>query len=412
MVAAGREGTPADAILGVVPRRVAEPATLAEAAEVLAACARDDLAVAFVGGGTELELGAPPRRLDVVLRTSRLDRVVEHAPADQIAVVEAGLPLAALQRRLRLHGQRLALDPPLPERATVGGIVAANGYGARRLRFGAGRDLVVGMTFVRADGAVAKGGGKVVKNVAGFDVPRLLVGSLGTLALIGTITFRLHPLPEADRTVLVPRLDAEGLRAVVAGLRQAQLEPVAAAALLEGEGVGLGLGLRFEGFPPGVAEQAQRLFALCERLGREAEPLEDAAAAAFWARHDAARTEGALRAKLTFPPAALPLASARALRPLLAALGRAAAAIYPTLGVAFASGEVPDPAAAARAVADARAALGELQGTLVLSAAPAAVRGRVDPWGPPPAALSVMRRVKQQLDPGARLAPGRFVGGI
>jgi len=271
MVAAAREGTPADAILGVVPREVVEPATLEEAAEVLAACARDARAVAFVGGGTDLELGAPPRRLDVLLRTVRLRRLVEYAPADQIAVVEAGVPLAELQRQLSPHRQRLALDPPLAERATVGGIVAANAWGPRRHRFGAGRDLVVGMTFVRADGAVAKGGGKVVKNVAGFDVPRLLVGSLGTLALIGTVTFRLHPLPEADRTVLVPRLDAEGLRAFVVALKEVQLEPVAAVALLEGDA--LRLALRFEGFPPGVDEQLRRLFALCERLGRQAEPL-------------------------------------------------------------------------------------------------------------------------------------------
>ncbi|GEJ56138.1 FAD-binding oxidoreductase [Anaeromyxobacter diazotrophicus] len=410
MVALGREGTPADAILGVVPREVVEPATLDEAAEVLAACARDGRAVAFVGGGTELELGAPPRRLDVLLRTARLARVVEHAPADQIAVVEAGLPLGELQRRLRPHRQRLALDPPLAERATVGGVVAANAYGPRRHRFGAARDLVVGMSFVRADGVLAKGGGKVVKNVAGFDVPRLLVGSLGTLALIGTVTFRLHPLPEADRTVLVPMLDAGGLRALAAALGQAQLEPSAAAALLTGDG--FQLALRFEGFPPGVAEQAQRLFALCERLGHGVEPLEEEGARAFWARHNAARSGGALRARLTFPRTGLEPAERLALRPLLASLGGAAAAIYPTLGVAFASGEPADPGAAARAVTEARAALAAAGGSLVVGAAPAEVRARVDPWGPPPPGLSLMRRVKAQLDPEERLAPGRFVGGI
>ena len=410
MVAAAREGTPADAILGVVPREVVEPATLEEAAEVLAACARDARAVAFVGGGTDLELGAPPRRLDVLLRTVRLRRLVEYAPADQIAVVEAGVPLAELQRQLSPHRQRLALDPPLAERATVGGIVAANVWGPRRHRFGAGRDLVVGMTFVRADGAVAKGGGKVVKNVAGFDVPRLLVGSLGTLALIGTVTFRLHPLPEADRTVLVPRLDAEGLRAFVVALKEVQLEPVAAVALLEGDA--LRLVLRFEGFPPGVDEQLRRLFALCERLGRQAEPLEDDDARAFWTRHDHVRSRGGLRAKISFPPARLVDGLRAALRPLLGSLRGAAAVLYPTLGAAFAAGEPDDPGAAARAVEQARAALAPISGALILCAAPAAVRARVDPWGPPPAGLSLMRSVKEQLDPEARLAPGRFVGGI
>jgi glycolate oxidase FAD binding subunit len=409
MVAGARQGTPADAILGVVPQEVVEPATLDEAAEVLAACARDERAIAFVGGGTDLELGAPPRRLDVLLRTRRLNRIVEHAPADQIAIVEAGVPLAGLQRQLGPHRQRLALDPPLPERATVGGIVAANAWGPRRHRFGAARDLVVGMTFVRADGVVAKGGGKVVKNVAGFDVPRLLVGSLGTLALVGTITFRLHPLPETDRTVLLPRIPADGLQPLVAALKEAQLEPAAAAALLEDDR--LRAALRFEGFSPGVAEQQQRLFALCDRLGLEAEALEEDGARAFWSRHDAVRSRGALRAKLTFPPARLGEALG-AVRPLLASARGAAAVLYPSLGAAFASGEPEDPGAAARAVAEARAALLTVAGALVLCAAPLEVRDRVDPWGPAPAAVALMRSVKQQLDPGARLAPGRFAGGI
>jgi glycolate dehydrogenase FAD-binding subunit len=410
MVAGARQGTPADAILGVVPEEVVEPATLEEAAEVLAACARDERAIAFVGGGTDLELGAPPRRFDVLLRTRRLNRIVEHAPADQIVIVEAGVPLADLQRQLGPHRQLLALDPPLPERATVGGIVAANAWGPHRHRFGAARDLVVGMTFVRADGAVAKGGGKVVKNVAGFDVPRLLVGSLGTLALVGTITFRLHPLPETDRTVLLPRIPADGLRPLVAALKEAQLEPAAAAALLEDDA--LRAALRFEGFSPGVAEQQQRLFALCDRLRLEAEALDEDGARAFWSRHDAVRSRGALRAKLTFPPARLGEALRVAVRPLLASARGAAAVLYPSLGAAFASGEPEDPGAAARAVAEARAALLTLSGALVLCAAPPEVRDRVDPWGPPPPAVALMRYVKQQLDPGARLAPGRFAGGI
>ncbi|HET9597430.1 MAG TPA: FAD-binding oxidoreductase, partial [Anaeromyxobacteraceae bacterium] len=227
MVTAARPGGPEDAVLGAVPRLVLEPATVEEAGEALAACARDRLRVLFVGGGTDLELGRAPEGVDAVLRTSRLARVVEHVPADQIVVAEAGLTLAELQRHLAPHGQRLALDPPLAARATVGGAVAANAFGPRRCRFGASRDLVVGMTFVRADGTVAKGGGKVVKNVAGFDVPRLLVGSLGTLAFIGTVTFRLHPLPEAAATVAVAVPDAARLRALAAAVVAAQLEPVA-----------------------------------------------------------------------------------------------------------------------------------------------------------------------------------------
>ncbi len=410
MVAGARQGGPGDAILGVMPRLVLEPATVEEAAEALAACARDRLRVAFVGGGTELDLGAPPAGLDVVLRTARLRRVVEHAPADQIAIFEAGLPLAEIQRHLAPHGQRLALDPPLAERATLGGIVATNAHGARRHRFGTSRDLVIGMTLVRADGTVARGGGKVVKNVAGFDVPRLLVGSLGTLALIATVSVRLHPLPEADATMLVPALSAAEVRALAAAMRAEQLEPVAIAALTEGER--LRAAVRFEGFAPGVAEQVKRLLALAERLRHRPEPLEDGAARAFWSRQDVIRTEGALRAKLTAPPAALAEAVRGALTPLLASLRGGAAALYPALGIAYASGDPVEAAGTVHAVAAARAALSRLGGALVLSAAPAAVRLAADVWGPPPPALPLMRRLKDQLDPDHRLAPGRFVGGL
>lgn len=156
-----------DAILGVLPRSVVEPATLEEAAEAMKGFARDRLHVAFVGGGTELGVGAPPARLDVVLRTGKLARIVEHSPSDQIVVAEAGLPLASLQRTLAAHGQRLALDPPLPELATVGGLVAANAFGPRRTRYGTARDLIIGLSLVRADGTSARGGGKVKR--AHFD---------------------------------------------------------------------------------------------------------------------------------------------------------------------------------------------------------------------------------------------------
>jgi len=410
MVAGAREGTPSDAVLGIVPRLVLEPASVEEAAEALRACARDRLAVAFVGGGTELELGRPPSRLDAVVRTGRLARVVEHNPSDQIAVVEAGVTVAELQRQLGAHGQRLALDPPLPERATVGGVLAANAWGPLRQRHGAGRDLVVGMTFVRADGTVAKGGGKVVKNVAGFDVPRLLVGSLGTLAMIGTVTFRLHPLPGAEATVLLPGLDVPAARAMLAAIRSSHLEPAAAAAILEGGH--LRLGVRFEGFGPGVTEQRQRLLAVAEHLGREAEPLEVGAASAFWARHDIIRSEGSVRFKITAPPAALAELVSAGASPLAGALRGGAAVLYPALGAAFASGAAADPAAVARAVEAARAALASLGGGVVVAAAPAELRALLDPWGPPPPGVAVMRRMKDKLDPDHRLAPGRFVGGI
>ena len=411
MVASARQGSSADAVLGVMPRLVLEPSSVAEAAETMRALARDRLSVTFVGGGTDLELGAPPSSLDAVVRTARLARIVEHAPSDQIATVEAGMPIAELQRLLAPHQQRLALDPPRPDVATVGGVVASNAFGPRRHRFGTARDVVIGMSFVRADGEPAKGGGKVVKNVAGFDVPRLLVGSLGTLALITTVTVRLHPLPETERSVAFAGLGVAETRDLVAQAQAAQLEPTSVVALAsEGK---LDTCFRFEGFAPGVAEQCQRLLELAARLGRAAEALEDASARVFWTRHDAVRAGGSLRVKIAAPPATLEAVVRGALEPLLrGALDAGRAVLYPTVGIAFACGEPASPEEAARAISAARSALAPLAGSLVVTAAPAAVRALLDVWGPPTGSVSIVRRVKHELDPDRRLAPGRFVGGI
>jgi glycolate oxidase FAD binding subunit len=409
-VSAHRPARPEEAILGVAPRTVFEPATVAEAAEAMQACARDRLRVAFVGGGTDLGVGAPPTWLDAVVRTGRLARVVEHAPSDQIVVAEAGLPLAALQRTLAAHGQRLALDPPLAERATVGGVVAANAFGPLRTRYGTARDLIIGISVVRADGVAARGGGKVVKNVAGFDLPRLFVGSLGTLGLITTATFRLHPLPEASATVAVDRPGAAQVRALVVALREAQLEP--ASVTLLAEGGALRLGVRFEGFGPGVRQQADRLAGLAGRAGLRPERLDEAGAAAFWGRHDALRTAGAVRVRLAAPPSALEAVVRDAVEPLLAALDGGWAALDPVVGSGVAGGTALDLPRGLAALGQARAALEARHGSLTLAAAPAEVRAGVDAWGALPRSLEVMRRLKARLDPEGRLAPGRFVGGI
>jgi len=410
VTAARRPGTGTDGVLGAVPRLVFVPATVEEAAEAVRECARDKLSLAFVGGGTDLGLGSPPSRLDAVLRTEGLARVVEHAPSDQIVSVEAGLSLSALQRTLAGHGQRLALDPPFPDRATAGGIVAANAFGPLRARYGAVRDLIIGVSIVRADGAVARGGGKVVKNVAGFDLPRLMVGSLGTLGLVATVNFRLHPLPEARSTVLCPVLSAEAARSLLVAARSAQLEPAAVAALASGGA--LDLGVRFEGFAPGVKQQGDRLLDLVVKAKLHAERLDEAAAGAFWERHDRVRESGTFRARLSAPPSALAAVVRDAVAPLLAPLAGGGAALYPTLGLGFVCGDPASGPAAAAAANAARDALAALGGSLVLAAAPAGVRAAADAWGPAPSALALMLSLKDRLDPERRLAPGRFAGGL
>jgi glycolate oxidase FAD binding subunit len=405
-----RAATEADAVLGVRPRVVFEPASGEEAAEAMARAAAEGLALAFVGGGTDLGLGARPERLDAVIRTGGLSRLVAHAPGDQVVTVEAGMTLAALQAALAPQGQWLALDAPFPERATVGGIVAGNAFGPRRARFGGPRDLVLGVTLVRADGTEARGGGRVVKNVAGFDVPRLLVGSRGSLALITTITFRVHPLPETGATVRFAGLGPAQAWALAKAWRAAQLEPSAAAGLVD-QGR-LDLGVRFEGFTAGVEDQATRLEALGLTLGLPGARLDAAGAETFWRRHQAVREGGPLLAKLSAPADQLAPLVEGWLPMLLAGLAGGSALVYPTLGVAFAAGQPAAAADLAGAVERSRAGLLAAGGSLVICQAPDAVRGAFDPWGPAPPALELMRSLKQHFDPERRLSPGCFAGGL
>jgi glycolate oxidase FAD binding subunit len=395
-----------DAILGVRPRAAFAPSTVEECAEVMTATARERLQIGFVGGGTALELGAPPSALDAVVRSERLARIVEHVPADMVVVVEAGATLAALQGALAAHGQQLALDPPSPERATIGGLVATGAFGPRRARYGTIRDLIIGVTLVRADGAVARGGGKVVKNVAGFDLPKVACGSLGTLGMIATASFRLHPLPQTSATVQVAGVTADAVVALVAAARDAQLEPTSVVALsTPGARDRFDLGLRFEGFGLGIEPQVSRMVALARATGAAAEPLADGAAAALWRRHDAVRTASPLRVRVADLPTSFP-----AIAPRLSGLGDIA--WYATLGLGFAGGAVRDPAATAAMVTAARTALESHRGSLVVEAAPAELRAAIDPWGAPPGSFAIMKQLKQRFDPEGRLNPGRFVGGL
>jgi glycolate oxidase FAD binding subunit len=410
-VTAVRSGEAEDQILGVRPSAVFTPESTEEAAAVMAECAGDDRALVFVGGRTEIDLGAPPRRLDAIVETTRLARILEHAPSDQIVTVQAGVRLSALQAVLAPHRQRLAIDPPLPELATLGGLIAANTFGPRRTRYGSLRDLLIGVSFVRADGATARGGGKVVKNVAGFDLPKLMVGSLGTLGLITTATFRLHPLAEVETTVHLPGRGAREIRTLVSKIREALLEPAAAVAVARGRPDRLDAAVRFEGFGAGVADQRNRLVGIARDSGFACDVLDDANAARFWNLHDALRTTGSLRAKIAAPRSSIETV-AEILEGTFAGLENPAFLWYAALGVGFVSGEVPSAEAAAPALASLRRDLERMGGSLVLCAAPAGVRELLDVWGPPGSAFSLIRAVKDRLDPEARLAPGRFVGGI
>ena len=394
-------------VLRVPAGQVVTPADLRETVAILRAGAARKTAFAFVGGGTELGFGNPPARVDTLVRTERLKRVVEYAPSDMVVTVEAGLTLAALQRALLPQRQRLALDAPLPERATIGGLLATGSFGPRRARYGRLRDLIVGISIVRADGEQVRGGGKVVKNVAGFDLPKLMVGSFGTLGMIVTATFRLHPLPESARWIRAGPLDAAQLRDIVVAVGARQLEP--AAYLAERTDGRYVLYALFEGFPSGVDEQVS---ALTELLAKRAIECSVAGENAVAAIDESARSRGELRLRISAPAACFEEVDRAALDPLQRTLEACSLAVYPSLGIAFAAGKVADASATTEALVAARRFVEGLGGNLVLTEVPDSLEQVVDRFGTLPPSFGIMRRLKERFDPDRRLNPGRFVGGL
>jgi glycolate oxidase FAD binding subunit len=394
-----RDAGPGDAVAGVVPRWVAAPASTEEVAAVLRAAAGHGLAVVPAGGGTKLGWGGPPERCALLLDTRRLDRIVEHVAGDLIVRVQAGLRADALAAALAPARQELALDVP-PGGATIGGVLATGAAGPRRLRHGTGRDLLIGITVVLADGTIARSGGKVVKNVAGYDLGKLFTGSFGTLGVITEANFRLHPLPATrafvTATVASPATSA-GLAAAgaVAG---SQLDPSAVEIDLPGAHGPATLAVLIEG----VAAE-ERAKAAGELLGTTAPPT---AVPPTWWGLPPAEDPGYLL-ELRVPPAAAGTALeavAEAAGPLPVRIRGSAASAVLRLAL-----PADAPATAVGAfVAGVRAAVARDGGRLVVWTTPPETI-LPDRWGPVGSA-GLMRRVKERFDPEGRMAPGRVPG--
>src|SRR6266581_376024 len=258
-----RPASLADAVAGVHPKLVVDPGTEKELAEVLRLSNEAGLAVIPRGGGTKPGWGNPPSRVDVILSTARLSAIIEHAWADLTVTVEAGCSIRRLQETLAQHGQRLALDPLWPEKATVGGVLSSNDSGALRLRFGALRDLIIGVTIALADGTLASSGGKVVKNVAGYDLPKLVTGALGTLGVITRAVFRLHPLPRHSRSFTISVSNPREAQQIILAIQDSKLAHVALQSQFSAEALPV-IDILFEGTEAGLDAQASQLRGFCK----------------------------------------------------------------------------------------------------------------------------------------------------
>jgi glycolate dehydrogenase FAD-binding subunit len=399
-----RSASTAEAFCGVQPRIVVEPGNERELAAVLRLANEEGLAVIPRGSGTKLGWGNPPARADLLLSTARLDKVIEHVWADLTVTVEAGCTWHKLQESLSRHGQRLALDPLWPERATVGGVLSTNDSGALRLRFGSLRDLVIGVTIALPDGTLASSGGKVVKNVAGYDLPKLMTGALGTLGLVTRAIFRLHPLPKIARTVSASMGNLEATQRALDAVQNSKLAHTAMQ-VRTADDAAPETDVLFEGTEAGLAAQETHLKKMLEPV-----IVAEAPANVWSARQELwFASDSAVIGKFSLLPASIANGMETVRRVADHRKIRWKAVVQSTgIGRLRLDG-LPDQLHAA--LRELRTEFESGGGSLIVLHRPAEMAA-FEAWGNAGDALPLMRAVKQQFDSKSTLNPGRFVGGI
>jgi len=413
---------------GRTPDAAVFPGSIDEVAAVVGLAAKEGVPVTPWGGGTAASVGMPAARAGLVLGLRRMSRLLEHEPADLTATVEAGMTMGAFQAVLRGRGQWMSLDPEDADRATVGGVLATNASGPRRHLYGTARDLLIGVTVVTADGAVVRGGGKVVKNVAGYDLPKLFVGSYGTLGVMVEATVKLRPLPDHEQlqAARFERLKDTGV--AVKAIMGSDLIPsaielldatAASAAGLAADAPAGGalLVVGFDGPREQVEWQCAELARILVPLGgRETRALEAGAWPGLAAAAGTALPATAAVMTLSVLPSMVAemmdqgagIARARGLHSAWAGHAGVGA-----VRAALASDAAPpEPAAVATVLGEWREMARAGGGHATLEWAPLAVKSRVPVWDDPGAAGRIMQRIKAQLDPGNILNPGRFIAGI
>jgi glycolate oxidase FAD binding subunit len=383
---------------------ICRPASAAEVAAALRLCSEAQAIVIPWGGGTAMTIGNPPRRVDVIIDLQKLGRVIDHDPGNLTVTVQSGMKLSELQNDLAQHRQFAPFDPPFPARATIGGTIAANINGPRRSSFGAVRDLVIGTKVALPSGEQIKAGGKVVKNVAGYDMCKLFVGSLGTLGIITEVTVRVAPLAESAVTVLASGNLAD-MTALIEAIDHSSLLPVALFLVNDSVKSTWRVAIRCEGFAPTVARYRHDLAAMAQPIGATTEVLVEQAHDNFW------------NGIANFPLApeclvfrvTLPRATVAGFVETIEERGTLVVADV-AAGTLWLGYEPNKPAA--ECFARLQALASAHHGHAVLFAAPAESKQGIEVWGPTPPAFSLMRQIKRRFDPRGLLNPGRYVGGL
>jgi glycolate oxidase FAD binding subunit len=399
---------------GAIAATVA-PTTAEELAEVMTAAYGAQWRVLIAGGGSKLDWGGPVAQPDLVLSTVRLNRLIDHAVGDLTVTAEAGIRFADVQSILLKENQTLAFDPAYPEQATLGGIVATGDTGSLRQRYNGVRDMLLGITFVRSDGQIAKAGGRVVKNVAGYDLMKLFTGSYGTLGVLTQMTLRVYPLPEASRTIVLTGA-VQALDQITRTLLSSALTPLAAD-LVAGTTLAelglpgtLGLALRFQTIQSSVDVQTSRMAAVAETLGLAIAHFADDSETMLWQQLRSRIPEAPRDRWITCKVGVKSTAAVTVLQQI-GELAPAAwlAQIHGASGLGKLALDANLPPETVQKI---RELFNANQGFLSVLQAPVAWKQGIDVWGYTGNALDLMQQLKYQFDPHNLLNPQRFVGGI
>ena len=414
---------------GYVPKAVVLPTSVQEIQEILQFAVNQNLSVMPAGAGTKLGIGNLPEKVDIVLATTRLNSVVEYEPADLTVTVEAGIRLKDLQTALAKHRQYLVLNPPFADRCTIGGIVATNASGSFRLRHGTARNQVLGLRVVQADGTVVKSGGKVVKNVAGYDLNKLYIGAFGTLGIITEVTLKLSPIPvqEAILTADFQNVqDAADTGLAIVGSQTLPMfvnlfvnsDPTRAKTETPADENKPMLVVGFGGDPETVAWQLTQCQGIMEQNGAigvtiaEDESVQHLQEAVQEFSADDKNTESVV-AKLNLKRTDL----AEFATQIVEANWTRNVQMMALLGSGVVSVNIPvasdtDYQSLADALTRLRQTAMSKQGNLIIEIAPPELKRHIDVWGSVEGTLSLMKQIKAKFDPTGLLNPGRFISSI
>jgi len=391
---------------GETPEVMVYPNSPEELGAVLQRASEQNWRVLTCGNGSKIDWGGLVHPVDIIVSTARLNQAIEHAVDDLTLTVAAGVKFVQIEEMLAGHNQFLALDPAYPEDATIGGIVATADTGSWRQRYGGVRDRLLGISFVRSDGKIVKAGGRVVKNVAGYDLMKLLTGSYGTLGVISQVTLRLYPLPEASGTVVLTG-SSEAIDKATRTLLNSALTPTAADLTCDSEGIKLIA--RFQSMAESVKQQSERLLEVGQALGLEGSLYSDTDEANLWK---------GLRKQIWASPETTPIICKIGVRPTAAVEALTFCQKMPATSMAgviharTGLGLLRSDAMRSTQLLEMRSHLESKGGFLTVLSAPVELKQKIDVWGYKGNAIEIMRGIKQQFDPKNILSPHRFVGGM